>query len=218
MFLLGAELGAEQEGMTEEQARSVVEAMLESEALFVLSMREAIREDPALIEDLLIIWQIPELCVGVANTPLTSAGLEEYADRYAGGPGAIYFGDLNQLAGPAVFDEHMWNYGTDLGDDNGNIPLYALQQHRWIFESQYYQALLEKARLTNPTELVSTGERITLQHTCINSQLLWCKHLQTYFAPNVEKRTNGQVIINITSFPELGGRYRHRQPAGRSAP
>ena len=131
------------------------------------------------------------------DTPLQiSADLREYAARHAGGPGAIYVGDLNQLIGPAP----TW----EQGDDDGNVPLYAIEQAKWIFESEYYRSLLQKARLTNPTELVSKGEDIELQHTCINSQLFWCKHLQTYFVPNVEERTNGQVTIYITSFPELG--------------
>ena len=43
-----------------------------------------------------------------------------------------------------------------------------------------------------------------MRHVCINRQLLRCKHLEAYFAPNVATRTNGQVTINITSFPELG--------------
>ena len=72
------------------------------------------------------------------------------------------------------------------------------------FESDYYRQLLETANLTNPTPLTSTGEDIELQHTCINSQLLWCKHQKTYFVPNVESRTNNQVTVNVTSFPELG--------------
>ena len=95
-------------------------------------------------------------------------------------------------------------YGTDLGDGFGQVPLYALQQHRWIYETDYYQSLLRRARLTKPTQLISRGERVYLQHTCINTQLLWCKHLKAYFAPNVEARTNGQVTIKVTSFPELG--------------
>lgn len=98
----------------------------------------------------------------------------------------------------------MWEIGTDLGDDDGNVPLYALEQHRWIFESDYYQTLLEKAKLTNPTELVSKGETVFLQHACINRELLWCKHLGAYFVPNVEIRTNGQVRVDVTSFRELG--------------
>ena len=75
---------------------------------------------------------------------------------------------------------------------------------RWVFESDYYRQLLETANLTNPTQLTSSGEEVVLQHTCINSQLLWCKHQKTYFVPNVESRTENQVTVNVTSFPELG--------------
>ncbi len=161
--------------------------------------------DPSGIDDALQYLDcFPDVLETGVATPPAPVELKAYAANHAGGPGAIYVGDFNQLVGPAVSEEYMWNYGTDLGDDDGNVSLHAIEQHQWIFESEYYQSLLEKARLTNPTELVSTGERITLNHTCINSQLLWCKHLQTYFAPNVEERTNGQIIINITSFPELG--------------
>ncbi len=122
--------------------------------------------------------------------------LAQYAEAHANGPGAIYVGDLSQLAGPAVTD--------DLGDDDGNVPLDAILEHTWIFESDYYQSLLEKARLSNPTELVSSGKRITLQHTCINRVLLWCELLEAYFVPNVESRTTGQVTIEVSFFPELG--------------
>lgn len=83
-------------------------------------------------------------------------------------------------------------------------PLGALEQHQWIYETDYYRSLLDKARLTNPTQLVSRGERITLQHTCINRSLNWCKHLEAYFVPNVAARTNWQVQIDVSSFPELG--------------
>ena len=132
--------------------------------------------------------------------------LEEYAAMHAGGPGAIYLGDGNfdALVGPSVYDEFMELDGTDLGDDDGQVPLDAIMDVRWVFESDYYKSLIEAANLTNPTELTSSGEEIVLQHTCINSQLLWCKHQKTYFVPNVEERTEGQVTINVTSFPELG--------------
>ena len=98
----------------------------------------------------------------------------------------------------------MDTYGTDLGDDDGQVSLDALEDVRWVFESDYYRQLIETANLTNPTPLTSSGENIELQHTCINGQLLWCKHQRTFFVPNVEGRTEGQVTINITSFPELG--------------
>lgn len=130
--------------------------------------------------------------------------LSQYADWFAGGPGAVYVGDLGQLAGPAVAAEFMGRYGVDLGDDFGEVPLAAIRQHEWIYESEYYQSLLDKARLTNPTELVSRGERITIQHACISRGLRPCQLLEAYFVPNVAERTDGQVTIEIVSFPELG--------------
>ncbi len=132
--------------------------------------------------------------------------LKAYAAENAGGPGAIYIGDGNweALVGPSVYDEFMDLYGTDLGDDDGIVPLDAILDLKWVFESDYYRQLMETARLTDPTPLTSSGEDIELQHTCINGQLLWCKHQRVFYVPNVEERTNGQVTINITSFPELG--------------
>ncbi len=132
--------------------------------------------------------------------------LKAYAAEHAGGPGAIYIGDGNlaALVGPSVTADFMDTYGTDLGDDDGNVPLDAIEDVSWVFESDYYRQLIETANLTNPTQLTSSGENIELQHTCINGQLLWCKHQRTFFVPNVQERTEGQVTINITSFPELG--------------
>ena len=132
--------------------------------------------------------------------------LKAYAAEHAGGPGAIYIGDGNfqALVGPSVYEEFMALDGTDLGDDDGQVPLDAIMDVRWVFESDYYRQLIEKANLTNPTPLTSSGQDIQLQHTCINSQLLWCKHQKTFFVPNVEGRTENQVTVNVTSFPELG--------------
>ena len=144
--------------------------------------------------------------------------LKAYAAEHAGGPGAIYIGDSNweALSGPSVTAEFMEQHGVALGDDEGNVPLDALLNHKWVFESDYYRSLPEKARLTNPTALVSEGEEITLQHACINRTLLWCKHMEAYFAANVLERTNGQIEIEITSFPELGlAGVRHHVAAGR---
>ena len=157
---------------------------------------EAMQEEPtAAMEegDGMMMWEV-------------SDELKAYAAEHAGGPGAIYIGDgdLSALVGPSVYPDFMGTYGTDLGDDDGQVPLDALEDVRWVFESDYYRQLLETANLTNPTELTSSGESIELQHTCINGQLLWCKHQRTYFVPNVQERTNEQVTINITSFPELG--------------
>ena len=77
----------------------------------------------------------------------TSAGqtLEEYAAEHAGGPGAIYVGDFNQLVGMAPHE--------DFGGFEGEVPLDAIEEHAWIFESEYYKSLPETAKLNNPTEL-----------------------------------------------------------------
>ena len=122
--------------------------------------------------------------------------LEQYAADHAGGPGAIYVGDLNQLVGPAP--------SLEQGDFDGNVPLDALERHEWIYESDFYRSLLDKARLTNPTELTYDGDPVTIQHACINRALLPCVLIETYFAPNLEKRTNGKLIMNVSSYPELG--------------
>jgi len=131
-------------------------------------------------------------------TTSTSAGqtLEEYAAEHAGGPGAIYVGDFNQLVGLAPHE--------DLGGFEGEVPLDAIEEHAWIFESEYYKSLPGTAKLTDPTELVSTGESIKLQHACINRTLLWCKLIEAYLIPNLTERTNGQVEFSVSSFPELG--------------
>ncbi len=129
--------------------------------------------------------------------------LLQYAADNAGGPGAIYVGDINQLVGPAPLTLGG-DPDTDLGDLEGNVPLTALQDHTWLYESDYYQSLVERDNLTNPTELTSTGESITVQHACINRALLPCKIIEQYWAPNLEARTNGQLILEVSSFPELG--------------
>ena len=92
----------------------------------------------------------------------------------------------------------------DLGGFEGEVPLDAIEEHAWIFESEYYKSLPGTAKLTNPTELVSTGESIKLQHACINRTLLWCKLIEVYLIPNLTERTNGQVELSVSSFPELG--------------
>ena len=122
--------------------------------------------------------------------------LEEYAAQKAGAPGAIYIGDLSMLVGLAPSEEQ--------GDFDGNVPLDALERHNWIYESEFYQILLRKARITNPTEMVYDGDPITIQHACINRALLPCVLIETYFAPNLEKRTNGKLTLTVSSYPELG--------------
>ena len=124
------------------------------------------------------------------------ASLREYAARRAGGPGAIYVGDLNQLAGPAPTREQ--------GYFDGNVPREGLERHLWIYESPFYQELIEKAKLTNPTPMTYHGETITIRHTCINRALLPCMLLETFFAPNLLERTGGKLEFITTSFPDLG--------------
>ena len=126
----------------------------------------------------------------------TGQTLEQYAAEHAGGPGAIYVGDTSQLVGDAPHG--------DLGGFDGEVPLDAIDEHLWILENDYYRSLLETAKLTNPTKLVSTGEKHEFQHACINRTLLWCKLIEAYLIPNLTERTNGQIQLSVSSFPELG--------------
>ena len=125
-----------------------------------------------------------------------SEKLQAYADEHANGPGAIYLGDLGQLVGPAAT--------LDQGDFDGNVPLDALEKHLFVFDSDYYKGLIEQANLEDPTELVERDEVFTIQHACLNRALSFCKAAETFYFPNVAKRTKGQVDFVMSSFPELG--------------
>ena len=129
--------------------------------------------------------------------------LMQYAADNANGPGAVYVGDINQMVGPAPLTPGG-EPDSDLGDSEGNVPLTALEDHTWLYESDYYWSLIERANLENPTPLTSSGESITVQHACINRALLPCKIIEQYWAPNLEARTNGQLVLEVSSFPELG--------------
>ena len=131
-----------------------------------------------------------------STTSDVDAALQAYADAHAGGPGAIYVGDITQLVGPATTVEQ--------GDFDGNVTLESLERHLWIYESDFYRELFDKAKLTDPTPLEYDGEPITIQHACINRALLPCVALESYFAPNLLERTNGKVEFITSSFPELG--------------
>ena len=137
--------------------------------------------------------------------------LKAVADDLAGGPGAVYVGDLSQLVGPPpglseVEDEETGELRLEdpLGDGTGNVPLEYLEKNIHIFETDYYRSLLDKAKLTDPTPLTSSGEEIEIQYACINRALLPCKLQIIYFAENVRQRTNGQVDFEVSSYPELG--------------
>ena len=114
----------------------------------------------------------------------------------ANGPGAIFVGDLNDLVGQAPT--------PDEGDADGNVPLDALEKHRFVYESDYYRSVIDRARFTNPTAMTYDGDPIVIQNACVNRALVFCKIMDTFWAPNLEKRTNGKLILEATSFPELG--------------
>ena len=120
------------------------------------------------------------------------------ADARAGGPGAFYLGDGDyaRLVGPAP--------AKDLGDADDMVNLAGLERESYLFDSQYYADLVEKANFTNPTELTYDGDPIEIQFACINRTVAPCELWDSFFRPQVEARTQGKVIIPITSFPELG--------------
>ena len=129
---------------------------------------------------------------------VVSDALMQYATDNAGGPGAIYVGDINQLVGPAPL-KPSGEADTDLGDLEGNVPLSALEDHLWLYNRDYYWSLIERANLDNPTQLTSSGESITVQHACINRALLPCKIIQThptcllYTSPSPRDRTRSRM-------------------------
>ena len=142
---------------------------------------------------------VPTTAPTVAPTATVDAALQSVADELAGGPGSIYVGDLSQLVGPSP-----GGVEEALGDGAGNVPIEFLEKNKHIFETDYYAALLDKAKLTGPTPLTSIGEEIKIQYACINRALLPCKLQTVYFAENVKERTNGQVDFEVSSYPELG--------------
>ncbi len=62
----------------------------------------------------------------------------------------------------------------------------------------------EAAMISSGTQLVTQGESFEFQLTCINRTVAACELINSYFLPEVAKRTDGQVEFTITSFPELG--------------
>ena len=135
--------------------------------------------------------------------------LAEYAAEHANGPGAIFVGDPTQLLGPPphpglMFETPEFLYTQIFQMSLFGAPELRLDSHMFIYTSDYYQDLLEKAKLTNPTELTSSGENIEIQHACITRTLPTCVMIQAYWAPNLAERTNGQVKLSVVSFPELG--------------
>ena len=119
------------------------------------------------------------------------------AAERANGPGAFFVGELNDLVGPAPTMEE--------GDGDGNVPLDALEKHLYVYESDYYRSIIDRAKFTNPTELSSDlSEPIVIQNACVNRAIVFCKIVDTFMVPRLTERTNGMLIIESTSFPELG--------------
>ena len=122
--------------------------------------------------------------------------LEDVAAKLAGGPGSIYVGDLKQLVGPAI--------APSLGDADDMVNLAGLERERYLFDSEYYEALVKKANLLNPTELEYDGEPFEIAFTCINRAIATCKLVTEYLVPNINKRMEGKLVVSLSSFPELG--------------
>ena len=64
------------------------------------------------------------------------------------------------------------------------------------------QTTTEQATAAAPA--ASSQEPITLQVVCINRTLRPCELIDSFYAPRVAERTNGEVTIEISSYPELG--------------
>ena len=134
--------------------------------------------------------------------------LAAYAAEHTNGPGAIFVGDPLQLVGPPPHEGLMFEMPTELYNQISTLALFGSEElgapsHLFIYTSDYYQGLIQKAKLTDPTELVSSGENIEIQHVCIDRNLPPCVLIQTYLAPNIAKRTNGQVKLSVISYAEL---------------
>ena len=141
---------------------------------------------------------------------VVSPELLAYADEHANGPGAIYVGDATQLLGPPPHQsltfgvpEAIYRQGSAaavLGFQPAGIP-----DHLFIYDSDYYRNLIDKANLTDPTQLVPLPARASRSSTFASTATCpTCVLIQTYWAPNLWERTNGQVELSVTSFVELG--------------
>ena len=143
-----------------------------------------------------------------APGPTAEETLAAYAAEKANGPGAIFVGDPTQLIGPPPHPGLTFEFPDALYTQMSGLALAGSPElqvpgHMFIFTSDYYRGLIDKANLTNPTELASSGQQIEIQHVCIDRQLPTCVLVQAYLAPNIAQRTNGQVKLSISSFAEL---------------
>ena len=134
--------------------------------------------------------------------------LAAYAAEHANGPGAIFVGDPTQLLGPPPHERLMFGFPQELYAQVSGLGLMGAAElgapsHMFIYTSDYYQGLIRKANLTNPTQPVSSGENFEIQHVCLDRNLPPCVLIQAYYAPNLARRTNGQVNISVISLAEL---------------
>ena len=130
-----------------------------------------------------------------ATTPsITATPTPSVSPESAAGETTAFTVDTTTLAGPASLPQ--------LGDENGDVPLDALERHRWIYESGYYQSLLEKANFDSPTPLTSRGHRIVIEHVCGHGDISPCVLLRDFFAPNLLERTEGQVNFQVVTYRE----------------
>ena len=115
--------------------------------------------------------------------------LNQYAELLAGGPGAIYVGDLTQLAGPTSIG--------GLRSGFGEVSYSALERNSHLFHTEHYRDLLMKAKISSPTTLTTQDAEFILELTCSNTSLPACHLADQYFAHNVRRRTEGQVNIRV---------------------
>ncbi|MCH2500919.1 MAG: hypothetical protein MK118_11740, partial [Dehalococcoidia bacterium] len=59
------------------------------------------------------------------------------------------------------------------------------------------------AATSAPVAVATTGASFEFQYVCVNRTLLPCQVIQE-FIDSVEERTDGQIEIQISSYPELG--------------
>ena len=62
----------------------------------------------------------------------------------------------------------------------------------------------QQASQAQAAPAAATQEPVTLQVVCINRALRPCELIDSFYAPRVAERTNGEVTIEISSYPELG--------------
>ena len=134
--------------------------------------------------------------VHMGSEQVATATVKVLGYPVAGGPGAVYLGRLDELAGPAPI--------PDLGGVDGGVPLESLESHRYIYESPYYRSLIKKANFTNPTELITSGEGFNIRLACVSRNTLDCKLIESYWAPNLLERSKGQLELVATFAAEQG--------------